>query len=70
MYLEYKEVVFKLATVTIVEPKITPEENDRNLDELKGALKIIISEWTQEQFQELDKLNKVHLVRKYKKPPN
>lgn len=67
--INFREVIY-LATVTIVEPKITPEENERNLDELKRVLKIIVAEWNEAQFKELDELNKVHLARKYKKPPN
>ena len=59
-----------MATVTIVEPKITPEENERNLDELKRILKMIIADWSETQFKELDELNKIHSARKYKKPPN
>lgn len=56
--------MINLGRVIVVEPNITPEENERNLDELKGALKIIISEWTQEQFQELEKLNNLFNKRK------
>ena len=59
-----------MATVTIVEPKITPEEDERNLDELKRILKMIIADWSETQFKELDELNKIHSARKYKKPPN
>ena len=70
MYLEYMGVVFKLGRVIIVEPNITPEENERNLQELIRVLKIIVAEWNEVQFKELDELNKVHLARKYKKPPN
>lgn len=59
-----------MAKVTIIEPNITPEENERNLDELKRVLKIIVADWSENQFKELDELNKIHSARKYKKPSN
>lgn len=53
-----------MATVTIIEPKITHEENERNLDELKRILKMIVADWSETQFKELDELNKIHSARK------
>ena len=67
--INFREVIY-LAKVTIIEPKITPEENERNLDELKRILKMIVADWSKTQFKELDELNKIHSARKYKKPSN
>lgn len=67
--INFREVIY-LAKVTIIEPNITPEENERNLDELKRVLKIIVADWSENQFKELDELNKIHSARKYKKPSN
>ncbi|SCK04404.1 Uncharacterised protein [uncultured Clostridium sp.] len=42
-----------MATVTIVEPNITPEENERNLQELIRVLEDAISIMTEDEILEM-----------------